>query len=363
MRQIIDEPKNEFTRTLAEYRQLIDADIKTYSEQANRSALQTYGESSARVTRAFTNLLSRGGKRIRGTLTVVGYEMCGGTDRAMIIQAARAIEMSHAAMLILDDIQDRASLRRSEPSVHKDLESYVQNKNWEGDESHTGIALALNAALLGSHGAQLVLNNLEVKEEFRLKASTILNHTMMVTAQGQTNDIVNELRKNVTVQDIENVMQWKTAHYSVLNPIHTGMVLAGAGCEDTNAITEYALKTGKAFQIHDDLRVLSNQQESGKDAIDDIREGKQTLLTVYALQHAGPSDAKFLRTCLGKSDIKQTDFKRCQEIFKTSGAAQNAREVGWQYIETARESLHKHSKRWQSSSVKFLDAFAQSIIP
>lgn len=347
----------DFKTNLAEYKRAIDVDIEEYCAQVNKRTEQTYGKHSRIVSDAYTNILKRGGKRIRGTLTIVGYEMCGGIDKKMIIQAARAIEMMHAYMLVIDDIQDRAATRRNGPTVHKLLEAEHANNKWRGDREHTGVSLALNAALLGSHGAQMVIANLDVGGEFRVKAMNIMNNTMVVTAHGQTNDIINEINSEVSETDIETVMQWKTAHYTVLNPIHTGMVLAGAGCEDTDGITDYALNLGKAFQITDDLLVVGGKS-SGKDLIDDIREGKQTLLTFYALHNAPQKDKDFLRSCLGNFELKQQDFKRCQEILRKSGAVEFATGRAENHAAAAVKSLNEHASRWDKSSVEFLDGLA-----
>lgn len=346
-----------FDAQLLEYKQRIDADIENYAKQMNKSVLSTYGEHSAAVSAAYTDLLRRGGKRIRGALTLVGYQMCGGTDQDMIIKAARAIEMMHAYILIIDDIQDRSDLRRGGPSAHRLLQARHTEQKWHGDAAHTGVSLALNAALLGSHSASLVLGTLNVPEELRLKALSLMNHTVNVTVHGQTNDIVNEAIPHVTDVMIDNVLQWKTAHYTFLNPIHMGMVLAGAPCEDTNAITQYALHAGKAFQISDDLLVMSSK--SDKNTIDDIREGKQTILTVYALQHASKSDKLFLKECLGKLDLTNAEFEQCRTILTSSGAVDHAKKAARQHVLSARKSLREHSTRWNPESVEFLDNLVQ----
>lgn len=345
------------------YKQLIDDDISVYCDDVTGQAEKTYGAPSLLVANAYTAILKRGGKRLRGILTMVGYEMCGGTNQTMILQAARAVEMMHAYILIIDDIQDRSVLRRGGPSAHKILESAHASNKWNGDAAHSGLSLSLNAALLGLHGAEVVLANLDADQELRLKALTIMNHTMIVTTHGQTHDIVNEINSvEVTSADIENVLQWKTAHYSVLNPIHMGMVLAGAPCEDTNAITEYALHTGKAFQIIDDLQVVAEGRDSGKTASDDIREGKQTILTMHALHNAPAADIKFLKSCLGDQELKDADFQECQSIILSSGAADYAKTVAKEHINAARASLKQHADRWTPGTVQFLDDLARYIL-
>lgn len=349
----------DFKQKLADYKRLIDDDIDQYARGLNKQVAGTYGANSELVAQTYIDILQRGGKRIRGALTLVGYEMCGGKNQEMIIQAARAIEMMHAYLLIIDDIQDRSDVRRGGPSAHKLLKTAVEKKGWQEDEDHTGMALALNAALLGSHNASLVLGMLDAPLELRNKALNIMNHTVNVTLHGQTNDIVNAINPDATTKDIENVLQWKTAHYTFLNPIHMGMVLAGAGCEDTNAITEYALNAGRAFQLADDLLVIN--PDPSKNAIDDIREGKRTLLVQYALEHTSLNDKKFLMKCLGSNNLTEAEFKLCQSILTESGAVAHVRQRLAEYIENAVVSLDEYADRWNDSSVEFLRGVANSL--
>lgn len=362
MKPAAEEATETFQPELIRRKQLIDADIEEYCTNLETSTQNNFGSEAKAVDSTYLEILKRGGKRLRGVLTMIGFEMCGGQDQAIALQTARVVEMTHAYMLLVDDIQDRSDMRRGGPSAHKLLEQHSKDKKWRGDAAHTGISLALNAALWGNHAAQMVLSNMDADQEQKLKALTILNHSMMVTAQGQTYDIINELRDGVTVDDVEKVMQWKTAHYSILNPIHMGMVMAGAGCEDTNGITEFAINAGKAFQATDDLLVVTGSKDSGKLPMDDIREGKITLLSVYALQNAEPVDQKFLRSCLGKQDLAEAEFRKCLEIFENSGAVDFARQKAQQYINQARKSLDEHADRWKPESVEFLRGVSEYIL-
>ena len=104
--------KPGFNKQLQHYKRLIDADIEAFAAAYTDRVRLQYGAAAAYPVGAYANILQRGGKRVRGALTMVGYEMSGGTDQKMIIEAARAIEMFHAHMLVIDDIQDRSSIRR-----------------------------------------------------------------------------------------------------------------------------------------------------------------------------------------------------------------------------------------------------------
>lgn len=361
-KELLDQTST-FKQQLKKYKQLIDADIADYVHTIKSGTERDYGARSLVSVDPYCAILEAGGKRIRGILAMVGYEMMGGTDQKMIVQAARALEMIHAYILVIDDVQDRSHIRRGGPTAHRIITEQHQNMGWKDDSDHIGMSLALNGALLGAHAAQIVLANLDVPQELRIKVLNITNRTMMITVHGQTNDLLNEVSDDVSVDTLKNVIQWKTAHYSILNPLHVGMVLADAGCEDTNAITQYALHIGNAFQITDDLLLFSTAQDnSGKDPIDDVREGKQTVLTIHAIGNAKADDATFIDSCLGKKDLSNVEFDRFKQILIDCGAVDHARQIANEHVAVARQSLAEHKNRWKPESVIFLDELAQYIL-
>ena len=70
----------------------------------------------------------------------------------------------------------------------------------------------------------------------------------------------------------------------------------GARPEALWTLSAYGLPLGEAFQLRDDvLGVLGDPDVTGKPAGDDLREGKQTLLTALAMRNADPDQAKLLR--------------------------------------------------------------------
>jgi len=353
-------PSTGFASKLQQYKQLIDNDIASYSKQAQKTTLQQFGANARLETDAYLSILGRGGKRIRGALVMEAYAMSGGTNQAMILQAARAIEMLHAYILIIDDFQDRSLTRRGGPSAHVLLADYHRHNSLAGDSDHFGASVALNAATAGAHAAQMVLANLDVDAELRLKAISIINRTMLVTSHGQTGDIINEVVAKVSVDDIERVLEWKTACYTILNPLHVGMVLAGADCHATDAITDYSMNTGKAFQITDDLLgIFGNEFQSGKSPMDDIKEGKRTVITAYALDHTTNGNKNFLIQMLGNIHLTPAEFERCKTLIIASGADVHAQKRVDAHITAAIASLDEHAHHWSPDGVQFLRELAQ----
>ncbi len=353
---------NTFLTQLGAYKQLIDTDIEAYAQKLERETFQTFGANARLETDAYLQILKRGGKRVRGSLVMVGYEMAGGKDSEMILQAARAVEMLHAYILIVDDFQDRSAIRRGGPTAHRLLARYHQRNELAGDGEHFGASIALNAALGGAHAAQQVLAHLDVDAELRLKTIQIINKAMVITAHGQTNDIINEVVAEVSAQDIERVLEWKTAYYTFFNPLSVGMTLAGADVQTIAGITDYANHAGKAFQITDDIiGTFGSEFESGKSPMDDIREGKRTLIIAYALEHTTNDNKNFLVQMLGNANITPVEFERVKTVIATSGALEHAQAAATVHVEKALSSLAHHT-HWNSKSVDFLSALAKYLV-
>lgn len=352
-----------FTKKLVEYKNEIDEAIEAYTKQVQKSTLQNFGANSRLAIDAYLEILSRGGKRIRGALTILGYEMVGGEDHKMIVQAALAVEMIHAYILIADDIADRSAIRRGGPTAHEVLSAYHKKQTWNDDSDHFGTSMAMNAALTGNHAAQMLLANLDVDPALLVKAISVLNYAMVITGHGQFNDMFNEVTGKVTERDVDNVMEWKTAHYTLLNPLTFGMCLAGAGCEPTDAIREYSLEAGQAFQITDDvLGVFGQEFESGKSPMDDIREGKRTLLTVHALTNASQADKNFLIQMLGNAHLTSAEFTRVKEILVETGSLAYAEKRAQSHIEKALNSISQHNDCWSDDGIRFLRGLATYLL-
>lgn len=345
--------KAKLAKKLFDYKLQIDADLANYVEHLQTSSLANYGDSSVPALQAYCDVLSRGGKRLRGILVMEGYKMSGGTNTAMILQAARAMEMIHAYLLIIDDIQDRSASRRGGPSAHQQFLNAGQNQ-------HQAEALATNAALLGNHAAMMILANLDAPAVLRSNVLSILNRTLTVTIHGQIADVNGSAS---TEADVTRIQDQKTATYSILNPLHVGMVLAGADCHVTDGITPYAAAVGQAFQITDDIiGVFGDKSKTGKDPIDDIREGKRTLLVIRALDKASSSDKAFLSRCLGNTQLSPEDFKHCQDLLIKTGAVDYAKQMAQDYVDQAIVSLHQNSQHWSAEGTEFLEALAKSLV-
>lgn len=349
------ESVDAFKNQLSTYKQLLDQDIAQFSKLMQKQTLQNFGSNSRIAIDAFLAILERGGKRIRGALTIVGYEMAGGTDRKMILQASRAVEVLHAYLLIIDDINDRSPVRRGGLPAHLLLADYYKNKGLGVDDLHFGESIAIHSSLVGCHTALKLIAELPVSPKLIIRATSALNQSLVVTGFGQANDVFNEVSgSEVDERAVSNVLEWKTAHYTFLSPLQLGLILAGGSDEQIASLQTFSLHAGMAYQISDDnLGVFGTEFESGKSPLDDIKEGKRTLLSIYALEHAKDADKNFLLQMLGHSGLTQLEFQRVKDIFVSSGALDYAREKAAYHVQKAHEELVNNS-HFSSDQTLFL---------
>lgn len=353
----------DFSAALASYKQIIDEQLAFHIHLLKKQTAQKYTPESRVVVDAYCDIVNRGGKRIRGALTLVGYAMCGGTISRQILDAACAIELTHAYILVLDDIMDRSAKRRGGKAAHAILADYHTKHELAGESYHFGEATAINGALIGCHYAQKIVTKLDLDPAGKIAALQLLNEALVVTGHGQINDIFNEVKENVDMHAVDSVLEWKTAHYTFLNPLQFGMALAGGTQKQISSIVDYCMFAGRAFQITDDiLGTFASEQEAGKSPMDDIREGKRTVLSVTALEKAESADKNFILTMLGNEKLTQAEFLRCKEIFVSSGALEEAKKQAADYVRKAVQSLDATLFPGGAEGVDFLQELARQLL-
>lgn len=208
-------------------------------------------------------VLSLGGKRIRPTLLVMAYDMYA-DDMKGAFRTAAGMEIFHNFTLLHDDLMDRASVRRGNPTVHV---------KWNE-----------NTAILSGDG-MLVLAYRFLSDTTPAHLKTVLdiaNDTFTEIMEGQQYDMDFETRDNVTEQEYIEMIRLKT---SVLLAacLKIGAVLGGASDRDACLLYEFGEKMGLAFQLQDDLLdVYGDPAVFGKKIGGDILCNKKTYLYINA---------------------------------------------------------------------------------
>ncbi|MCA9328435.1 polyprenyl synthetase family protein, partial [Candidatus Saccharibacteria bacterium] len=203
-------------RVFVSYKKLINSRLEKITKDIVSESSEHGGSSGRLLAEEFTTQLNSGGKRLRGALLLLSHKGAGGGDDEQALQVACALEMIHTYILMIDDVQDRSPIRHGQPTAHVRLAEQFNDR-------HTGMSLSLNAALYGLHQAEKLLANSGATHE----TIAYINDGMVITAFGQTDDIINDTRDSVAIDDVLNVADQKTAHYSIENPLTVGLLLAG----------------------------------------------------------------------------------------------------------------------------------------
>lgn len=262
---------------------------------------------------------NHGGKKLRGALIQLGYEIAGG-DKKEVLEASCSIEIIHSFLLIHDDIEDQDHIRRGNPTIHKQYE--------KKGTPHYGVSMGINVGDLGAYLGMEVLLRSKLPPLNKIKAATYLSRLLQRVAYGQGLDITYEQKSNITQKDIMQVHLHKTSIYTIGGPLKIGAILGGASDKVIETIEKFGEPIGIAFQLRDDeLGLFSDKKILGKPIGGDIKEGKNTLLKTKAFELAKSEDKKFLKYAYGNRNISTKDIKRVQQITVNSGALRYSRQL------------------------------------
>ena len=200
------------------------------------------------------------GKRVRPALVVLAGDLFG-APRAKLVDAGAAIEMIHAASLVLDDLpsMDDATTRRGRPALHR---------------SHgESIAILAAVTLLVRAFGTLAEAGLHPRRGAGIPPGTALDLVsrladasgLLGLASGQALDLKTGA-SDATFDRLETIHARKTGALFVASA-EFGAVVGGAREKELAALRSYARNVGLAFQIVDDLlEAEGDAAETGKSA-------------------------------------------------------------------------------------------------
>lgn len=306
----------------------------------------------------------RDAKRLRASFVNYVYGMLNGTNPEEAMKASIAIELFHSSWLVIDDFQDISDSRRGGKTGHIMVKEDADNKSYKGDHNHLGNSMAVLQGLLGVFMASEIINTLNVDSEIRQRALTNINTKMYSTAHGQINDIYNTVLNSLEEVDIDNVLMWKTAMYTYENPIHLGAILAGGTKNDLDILSLYAIPAGVAFQIQDDiLGMFGDENRTGKSNMDDLKEGKMTLLIYKALEEASKSQKEVIEKALGNRELSSDLHAKVQEIIVETGSLEYSKVKATALVTKAKNQLEANKvESWSSIGYEYLIGIADYMI-
>jgi geranylgeranyl diphosphate synthase type I len=318
----IDSTPASFEEYLDRYASRIGDVINEYIPHGTHDDMQKY------LYAPLLEYSQNGGKRHRPLICFAACMAVGGNvDRAT--SAAAAIEHFHTAALIHDDIADEAELRRGEPCLHL----------------REGIGLALNMGDLGlSLVNGTVIDDPLLDDATKVRVVSELINMTRRTIEGQALDIgwARDGRYDITPEDYLVMATHKTAHYSGAVPLAIGAI-AGDGSEmQIEALRNYGLDTGLAFQIQDDiLNLVGTEESTQKDFRNDITEGKRTLIVVHALQNLDEANKARLVEILSSKERDPQILAEAVTIMEKSGSITYARNYAENLSSIAKNRLRE----------------------
>ena len=213
-----------------------------------------------------SDIAGGGGKRLRPSVLLLSSGLCGLEEGGGRIACAAAVELTHIASLLHDDVVDNATMRRGRPS---------SNAVW-GNKSPvlTGDMLLIRAMNL-----ILSCGDMELARVYCAAAERMI--------EGEAFEIMG--RKEMLDMDESSCMRIVTEKTASLMECCAvmGAMLAGEGNGRADALAGYGLNLGIAFQLADDaLDYCSTTGELGKDAGLDIENAGMTMPLLKAISNA-----------------------------------------------------------------------------
>ncbi|MCQ2277127.1 MAG: polyprenyl synthetase family protein [Bacteroidales bacterium] len=241
-------------------------------------------------------ILMQPGKRLRPQLVHMAVDLFDGSyEQAQLL--ASAFEMLHNFTLIHDDIMDMAPIRRGKATVYK---------KW-----NSNIAILSGDALAIMAFQQLL--KLDCDNQIVIDIAKVFSETSLEICEGQQFDLDFETQKTVTIDEYINMIRLKTA-VMFAGCLKAGSILVSADAESQQALYDFGIDLGIAFQLADDnLDVYADVATFGKTVGGDIRDNKKTFLYLKALELASAEQKQQLQQWFS---TPTTDFEGKYEAVK-----------------------------------------------
>ena len=261
-------------------------------------------------------IISAGGKRIRPALVLLMSGALGYQDTQRHNLAA-IVEFIHTATLLHDDVVDESTLRRGRATAN---------------ESFGNPASVLVGDFLYSRAFQMMVDSGE------MRVMEVLADATNVIAEGEVLQLMNMHDASLDEAGYLRVIRSKTAKLFEAST-RLAAIMARSTPEVEAACADYGQALGTAFQVIDDvLDYDGDAQELGKNLGDDLREGKNTLPLIIAMQRAPEQERLIIQRAIENGDMEALpDIVR---IVRSTGALEATRSSASLEAERAIAALH-----------------------
>ena len=281
-------------------------------ERVEAALLAAVRTRDAYLTELASHLIVAGGKRLRPVMTIAAAQVGGKAEVSNdVIQGAIACELVHLGSLYHDDVMDESTMRRGVDTV---------NAKWGNLQA----IVAGDFLLARASGIAASLGN---------EIAGLLARTIAQLCEGQIEELQHTYSVARTVPSYLVSIEGKTASLFATSA-RIGALVAGHDADVVDALTNYGTAFGMVFQIVDDvLDLTATDEELGKPAGNDMKEGVYTLPVLHTLAKGG-KDADTLKSILGKPlTVEERDT--VLKIVRTNGGVEVAIEKARAFVADA----------------------------
>jgi len=261
-------------------------------------------------------IVNSGGKRLRPLLTVLAARALN-IENTQHHSLAAIIEFIHTATLLHDDVVDESTMRRGKETANAVF----------GNQ-----ASVLVGDFLYSRAFQMMVG-LQ-----RMRVMDILSDATNRIAQGEVMQLMNCNDPDTSEEAYLEVIYSKTARLFEA-ATQLAAVLTEQSSEIEEAMQAYGKHLGTAFQLIDDvLDYTAQAEEMGKNAGDDLAEGKPTLPLLHAMWNCDEKDALLIKNAIEKADGMQ-HFDHILQVMQQTGSIQYTKDLANLEAQKAKDSL------------------------
>lgn len=286
-------------------------------KQVEADLIASFQDASHEAQDVALHLVKGGGKRVRPMMTLLVAKLFD-NDVSDAIPVAVASEMIHMATLVHDDVIDESSTRRGQPTV---------NNIWNGHVSVlAGDALLAKALVILVDQSSPAIVRIMADMIYRMCEGEIAQHTSIFDV-------------NQTEEAYFSRIQKKTALFFAAC-CEAGALINGAKSDEAEAMRNFGLYIGMAFQIIDDLLdVTASKEVLGKPVGSDLVSGVLTLPILHMLSQ--PKTGSWLKEVLANPPIPQDILEQIFSAIHTNGTVEYTESVADSFIQRAKQELKK----------------------
>ncbi|WP_053847138.1 polyprenyl synthetase family protein [Streptomyces sp. NRRL B-24085] len=278
------------------------------------------------------------GKRLRAAFCYWGWRAAGQPDSDALLRAATSMELVHAAAMVHDDLIDDSPLRHGRPTAHVALRGAVRRRP-RAVSAARSLAMLVGDLLMSLAGQLFATSGLPAA--YLARARPLWSALARELVAGECLEILHTGADPDTARSLK-VIRYKTAKYTVEQPLLIGGLLGGAGERLREGYSAYGLPLGEAFQLRDDLLGLfGDPGQTGKANADDVCAHRPTALLSETWRIADKDEREQMRALFGRRDLDSAGLDTVRDLMRRLKAPDRVEDMITARVETALDALHE----------------------